>query len=204
MITETVCFTGHRWIPSEKRENVSSMLFCFIQKAYDNGYRRFMCGGALGFDTLAALQVLELRRIHPEIKLVLAIPCGDQAAHWNRDDQEVYSRILDQADEKKVLSPFYYHGCMQTRNRYMVDHSNLCICYMYSLHGGTAYTVRYANSRNIEIINLAMNYSRDELTLKENQWNSIFISRSARKSAGTVHLCLSQTLKLRQKNMLNS
>ena len=148
----TVCFTGHRHLPPDKRNAVESSLVRAITEAYTNGYRRFMCGGALGFDTIAALQVLELKKVHPEISLILVIPCLDQAKRWSDHDRRIYETISAQSDEKIVLSPDYYQGCMQTRNRYMVDHSSLCICYLYSLRGGTAYTVRYAFFRDLPVI----------------------------------------------------
>ena len=169
MMDLTACFTGHRHLPPDKRDSVAAPLGRAIEEAYKNGYRRFMCGGALGFDTIAALQVLDSRKEHPDIKLILAIPCLDQAKRWSDHDRGIYDMISAQANEKIVLSPEYYQGCMQTRNRYMVDHSSLCICYLYSLHGGTAYTVRYAVSRDIPVINLAMEDSHPESMLREDQ-----------------------------------
>ena len=37
----------------------------------------------------------------------------------------------------------------------MVDHSDICVCYCTSGEGGTAYTVRYAEKKEIPIVNLA-------------------------------------------------
>lgn len=44
---------------------------------------------------------------------------------------------------------------MFERNRYMADHSDICVCYCTSGEGGTAYTVRYAEKKEIPIVNLA-------------------------------------------------
>ena len=46
-------------------------------------------------------------------------------------------------------------GCMYKRNRHLVDHSGICVCYLTKDSGGTAYTVRYARTHGLEIINLA-------------------------------------------------
>lgn len=204
MINETACFTGHRHLPPEKKHIVTSLVGRAIDEAFANGYRRFLCGGALGFDTIAALQVLEYRRDHPDAKLTLVIPCGDQAVRWSVKDRAVYQDILRQADEEIVLSPEYYKGCMLARNRYMVDHSSLCICYLYSLHGGTAYTVRYAGYRDIGIVNLAMDCSLSHMTMREDQCCSTFIFPSAGKNADIAHLHLLKDRNLRQKDTLNS
>ena len=196
----TACFTGHRHLPPDQRDAVASLLIQAITEAYMNGYRRFMCGGALGFDTIAALQVLEFQKDHPDIRLILVSPCLDQAKRWSDRDRRIYDRISAQADEKIVLSPEYYQGCMQTRNRYMVDHSSLCICYLYSLRGGTAYTVRYAVFRDIPVINLAMERPQSEPILREDQCCCMFTSRSAKGNAGIAHSFHTKTKYLRQKD----
>ena len=54
MREKTVCFTGHRIIPSEKRASLFAHLTDVITSLLEAGYRYFGAGGALGFDTLAA------------------------------------------------------------------------------------------------------------------------------------------------------
>ena len=44
---------------------------------------------------------------------------------------------------------------MQKRNRYLVDHSGTCVCYLTSAKGGTAYTVNYTKQKGLRIIHLA-------------------------------------------------
>jgi uncharacterized phage-like protein YoqJ len=204
MSTKTACFTGHRHLLQHKADTLSQLIDHAVTEAYEHGYRQFLCGGALGFDTLAATRILSFRKKHPDIRLVLVIPCENQDFHWNKKDQTLYRKIREQADDVIILSPIYYQGCMQTRNRYMVDHSSLCICYLYSLRGGTAYTVRYAAFRNIEIVNLAMDHSQTDLSMRENQCNSMYISHSANKNAAIAHLFLLQSRNLKKKNMLSS
>ena len=59
------------------------------------------------------------------------------------------------ADEIIYISEVYYRGCMQKRNRYMVDHSVICLCYLTETSGGTKYTIDYCKKQGKEIINLA-------------------------------------------------
>ena len=66
-----------------------------------------------------------------------------------------YDRIIALADEVICLSERYYKGCMYARNRFMVDNSNYCICYMTETTGGTAYTVGYAKQQGLHVINIA-------------------------------------------------
>lgn len=152
----TACFTGHRHIPREKIPAVTRTLEKAISDAYEKGYRIFLCGGALGFDTLAARQVIAFRQKHPDIRLEIVIPCPTQAVHWSQEDQAAYNEILDHADDCLTLSPFYYEGCMHSRNRYMVNHSSLCICYLVQMSGGTWFTVKEALAQNLTLLKLAM------------------------------------------------
>ena len=124
-------------------------------EAIEQGYRYFGVGGALGFDTLAAQTVLELESEYPEIKLILVLPCENQTRGWELSDIEEYERIKAAADKVVYTSKDYYSGCMHKRNRHLVDNSSLCICYLTEQSGGTAYTVNYARSQGLKIVNVA-------------------------------------------------
>ena len=201
-VSRTAFFTGHRHLREDQKEMISSALFQCLNEAYEAGYRRFFCGGALGFDTLAAFQTVRLRQIHPDVILSLAIPCENQSDRWSEKDKAVYRRILELADEKTVLSPFYYQGAMLTRNRYMADRSSLCICYLSVMRGGTASTVRYALVHDrIRIVNLAVNEDHNSDLLRENIWNFTFISPSVYKNAATVPLHLMQQKELHMRHI---
>ena len=121
----------------------------------ENGYRYFGAGGALGFDTLAAQTVLDLKARYPHIKLILVLPCLSQADSWSSHDQEVYEYIKAAADKVVYTSREYSKGCMHKRNRHLVDNSSACVCYLTEKTGGTAYTVEYANRMNLFVINIA-------------------------------------------------
>ena len=153
---ETVCFTGHRFLSKEGKEPLSALLDRVLEHLYGKGYRCFVCGGALGFDTLAARRVLALRQAHPDARLVLALPCGDQSHAWREKDQQVWEELREAADEVNVLSPTYYEGCMHVRNRYMVNRSSLVLCYLRHARGGTMSTVGYALREQVPVLNLAM------------------------------------------------
>lgn len=154
MRKQTVCFTGHRKIPPERLNIVARRLRETLIKLIKDGYLYFGAGGALGFDTLAAQTVLELKTIYPQIKLILVLPCLSQTKGWSARDIEIYEGIKLKADKVVYTSQEYTKGCMHKRNRHLVDNSNTCICYLTEKSGGTAYTVDYAQNNNLTIINL--------------------------------------------------
>lgn len=149
------CFTGHRKIPPGQIVKITRRLEKIITYLIKKGYSYFLVGGALGFDTIAAQAVLNLRERY-SIELVLVLPCITQANGWLETDKQVYQDIKNKADKLIYTSQDYTKGCMFKRNRYLVDNSKVCICYLISDNGGTAYTVRYANSKKLTVFNVAV------------------------------------------------
>lgn len=148
-------FTGHRKIEKETYLQTKARLEAEIASLVRKGYLYFYNGGALGFDTMAAIEVLRQRKTYPQIKLVMALPHRGQEEKWTRVDKEIYHEILKRADQTVYLNERYHAACMFERNRYLVDHSDVCIAYLTRHSGGTAYTVHYAQKRGLEIINIA-------------------------------------------------
>ena len=151
----TCCFTGHRDISYIEKIVLKKKLKRVIDTLINQGIVYYKAGGALGFDTMAAQAVLKAREKNPAVKLILVLPYLNQAERWNERDQEIYEEIKKQADEVIFTSQEYTKGCMFKRNRYLVDNSSCCICYLKKDTGGTAYTVNYAKSKDLKIINLA-------------------------------------------------
>lgn len=140
--------------------NISRVSSGYLRKAagysdfyIEQGYQYFGAGGALGFDTLAAQTVLNLKQWYPCIKLILVLPCEDQAARWRANDVKEYERIKSHADKIVYTADRYFNGCMQ-KNRHLVDGSSLCICYLAKQEGGTAYTVQYAREKGLRVVNI--------------------------------------------------
>ncbi len=151
----TCCFTGHRQIEPEVMEAVYRELDRVVDILIRSGVRNFRTGGALGFDTLAALTVLDRRREDPSLRLELCIPCADQPKGWKDEDKALYEYIKSQADKVTVLRDKFIKGCMHERNRYMVKGSHYCVAYCVR-KGGTAYTVDYAQKNGVKVIDLAL------------------------------------------------
>jgi uncharacterized phage-like protein YoqJ len=151
------CFTGHRSIPAEHIKQMPSLLGEILEDLLQKGVRRFKAGGAIGFDTLCALKVLELKKNHPElsITLELCLPCKDQTNLWRERDKTIHAFVLRNADSVCYAAESYVRGCMYKRNRMLVDGSDFCVAYLTSKSGGTAYTCSYAAEKSVKIINTA-------------------------------------------------
>ena len=137
------CFTGHRHISEDERPYLCAGLSQIIRELVTaDGITIFYAGGAQGFDTLAAMAVLAVRERFPEVRLVVILPYANNADRWSAADKVI------------CLAERYYTGCMFARNRYLVDHSVICVSYQTKQTGGTAYTVKYALKKGVRVINL--------------------------------------------------
>ena len=151
---ETVCFTGHRDIPRDHAFSLPRVLERELITLVERGATVFRAGGAVGFDTVAALKVLELREIYPQIELELILPCRNQTERWPEAEIRTYEYILDKADRHEFLFERYVSGCMLERNRRLVKGSDVCVAYCYQNRGGTLYTMTHALKEGLEVINL--------------------------------------------------
>lgn len=147
-------FTGHRQIKDSHRKNISDLLQRAIAYAYEQGCRDFYSGGAVGFDTLAAREVLLFRISHPDIRLVMLLPCIDQGKRWSRAEQDSYEYILRGADEVRYISDEYTDSCMRERNFALAERADLMIAYVCRKNSGAGQTVRMADKLGRQIYNL--------------------------------------------------
>ena len=150
-----VCmFTGHRTIQEKHVRTLPEQIDRLLESLIEEGYTEFIAGGAIGFDTLASLKVLEKKRKYGFIRLNLILPCRDQDKGWRESLKTAYRYVLENADSIRYSSEQYHKGCMHKRNRAMVEASELCVAYCGKTTGGSAYTVDYARKNGLRVINV--------------------------------------------------
>jgi len=160
MKKNTCCFTGHRpqslpWKYNEYGSQFDAFkheLEYKIINSINKGYTHFISGMAMGLDLIAAEIILSLKNKYQFITLECAIPCKNQTFKWSPSYKQRYNNILEKADKVIMITDTYYtSGCMEKRNKYMVDNSNKIIALYLNTPGGTKQTLDYAKNQNIEI-----------------------------------------------------
>ena len=156
---KSACFTGHRNIVTDKAK-LSEQLYTVLEKMISSqGVTDFYAGGAYGFDALASFTVLKLREKYPQVKLHLILPCSkkEQSMKWTAEQKAELEQLLGLADSVEYVSNRYYNGCMKDRNARLVELATVC-CISYwnpnDFRSGTGQTVRMAQKKGIEVINL--------------------------------------------------
>lgn len=93
-----------------------------------------------------------------DIKLHLVLPCSneEQTKNWSYNDKQEFYAILMAADDIEYIGSEYTKECMKKRNAQMVELADCCVCYYDDsiARSGTGQTVRMANAKGIEVINL--------------------------------------------------
>ncbi len=156
----TCCFTGHRpnklpWGADESDARCIKLkeeLTARLEGIYEAGYRHFLCGMAAGCDLYFAEAVLALRSRLPDVTLEAAVPCDGQANAWTVPLQRRYEHLLAACDTVRFVQHVYTPGCMQRRNRYMVDRSSLLLAVYDGQPGGTMSTLLYARRQGLQTL----------------------------------------------------
>ena len=152
---QSVAFTGHRSVPKEKVEEVRKRLRAKLRLLYQLGFRNFISGMALGFDMIAAEEVIRLKEELSEIRLIVVVPYEGQSERWSPYQKERHKSIMEKADKVEVLSQGYFNGVFLKRNDFMLSKACGLIAYFDGKpKGGTFYTCRKAKLCGMDIINL--------------------------------------------------
>ena len=147
-------FTGHRklfdqYYPHKKWNPICAEVVRVLEELKPE---LILSGGALGFDSLAMDAALALN-----IPYRIAVPFRGQETIWPYKSQERYRNFIDKAESVVIVSDGGYSPeKMETRNRYLIDNSDLVLaCLDPNLKkSGTLNCVRYADSKNKKVINV--------------------------------------------------
>ena len=154
MKEQTCCLTGHRELPRDTDELVRRLTDAICGRI-EAGVRHFGVGGAVGFDTLAAEVLLNLRdTLYPQIRVIAVEPFDGFTSRWTDAQRARRQALLPRYDKRVCLLPRGSREAYLARDRYLVDNSAHCISYCNRTSGCTAYTVRYALRRGLYVENL--------------------------------------------------
>ena len=149
------CFTGHRpkslpWGYDETKEiciTFKNKLYNILEGVINDGYTYFINGLAEGFDTIALETLFELKNNGYNIIIEGAIPCKDQEIKWTEKSQNRYRENIKKLDKITYISDNYTDYCMQQRNDYMIDNSQLIVACYKGTFGGTKSTIKKAQNK---------------------------------------------------------
>lgn len=151
----TCCFTGHRDLPIGMDEEIWRRVYVCLEPLLKEGVRYFGVGGALGFDTLMAEKLLELRESRTQLRVILVQPFRGYQSRWTPAQQARAAAVERRVDKVVVCSQTPGREAFLVRDRHLVDGSGFCIAWCTRTIGGTAYTLRYAQQQGLRVWNVA-------------------------------------------------
>ena len=143
----TCCFFGHKDTPSSVYEKLEEAVEKII---VEDGVSSFLVGNQGQFDSMAlsALRKLKLKYPHINYNVVLAYMPAEKEV-WN--PYEYGETMLPEGIES--VHPRY---AISWRNKWMVNESDMVICYITHGWGGAAKYAELANKHNKTILNIGL------------------------------------------------
>ena len=102
----SVAFSGHRTYRGEADEELRGI----VVRLYNEGYRRFLCGMAWGFDLAAGEAVADLKQTYSDVELIAVVPYEGFYRLFHAEDAEQYRRVADAADGVGYLYGSDHYG----------------------------------------------------------------------------------------------
>ena len=128
------CFCGHRDCDSLMREQIKEKITNLIE---NQDIITFYSGGMGNFDMLCGSVVRELKHKYKNIRLCLIAP---YMAKKLNTDKEYYAEMYDEIIIPD-LGDVHYKRAITERNKWMVNCSDVVLCYVARSSGG-AYRMR--------------------------------------------------------------
>lgn len=141
---KTALFIGHSDCFGLSNKELRKVIITCIE----NGVSRFISGGQGSFDRIAAAEVFNLKSTYPHIKNILVIPY----LSFNVFERRYFDEIVYPDNFEK----YPFKVAIPERNKYMVNISDVAICFIHHGWGGAAKTYEYAIKKKLEIYNLAL------------------------------------------------
>lgn len=148
---KTAVFIGHSDTYGLSEEKLRKSIIYYI----NCGVTQFFNGGQGGFDRLCAKTVFELKNYYPYIKNSLIIPYPN----FKIFEKKYFDEIIFPDN----LEKHYYKYAIPERNKYMVDKSEVAICFINHGWGNAVKTFEFALKKNLETVNLG-NYTPPDNT----------------------------------------
>mgnify|MGYP002734773349 CR=1 FL=1 len=141
------CGFGHRNV----FDNISRKLDNAVEAAIQQGCDVFYTGAMGEFDSLFSSAVRKAKKAHPHITLI----CVKQYFTNNiNTDRDYYNAMYDDVIIPPEMIGVHYKAAIRTRNRWMIDNSDIVLIYTVRNYGGAYDAKKYAVKQSKSIINI--------------------------------------------------
>ena len=149
----TVSFFGHRYINNFRiiEERLEELLIKLLR---EHEYIDFLVGRNGDFDQLVSSTIKRVKREFRDDNCTQILVLPYNSAEF-QNNEESFAKYYDEIEICPESHAAHFKAAIQTRNRAMIDRSDLIICYIGHNSGGAYQSVQYALKQGKEVINLA-------------------------------------------------
>lgn len=149
----TVSFFGHRQITNvmEMEKRLEPLIRTLL---HEKEYVEFLVGRDGEFDQLVSSTVRRCKCMIRDDNSSFVWVMPYLTAEF-RDNEESFRQYYDEIEVCSDAAGTHYKNAHQTRNRVMVDRSDLVVFCIQQVSGGAWQTMKYAKKRGIPYINIA-------------------------------------------------
>lgn len=137
MKSKSCCGFGHR----EVFENITERINSAVREAAEQGCEIFYTGAMGQFDELFSASVRIMKKEYPNIKLICVNPY--MTMDINKIGNHLYT-LYDDVIIPTELADIHYKSIITKRNQWMIQNSNIVICYTRRNFGGAYAAMKYA------------------------------------------------------------
>ena len=152
----TVSFFGHRYISNFRliEDRLEDLLIKLLK---EHEYVDFLVGRNGNFDQLVSSTIKRVKREFRDDNCshIFVLPYNSAEFQTN---EESFAEYYDEIEICPESHAAHFKAAIQTRNRAMIDRSDLIICYIGHNSGGAYQSVQYALKQGKEVINLSDEY----------------------------------------------
>lgn len=149
----TVSFFGHRQLDCyfDIEKQLETMVRNIITS---EDYVEFLVGRDGDFDQIASSTIRRIMQANDygNSSLILILPY--MTAEY-RNNQDNFHKYYDDVEICSKSAKSHYKAAIQVRNRYMIDRSDLVICYIEQKSGGAYKSLQYALTQGKNVKNIA-------------------------------------------------
>ena len=150
----TVSFFGHRYI--DRFMMIEDRLDELIIKLLrEHEYVDFLVGRNGDFDQIVSSTIKRVKREFRDDNCshILVLPYNSAEFQNNAESFEEYYDEIEICPESHAA---HFKAAIQTRNRNMIDRSDLCVFYVEHNSGGAYQSMQYAIKHKKDIINISV------------------------------------------------
>lgn len=149
----TVSFFGHRYIDCFRiiEDRLEELIIKLLE---EHKYVDFLVGRNGDFDQIVSSTIKRVKRDYRDDNCthILVLPYNSAEFQNNEDS---FSEYYDEIEICLESHAAHFKAAIQTRNRNMIERSDLCVFYVEHNSGGAYQTLKYAKEQGKCIINVA-------------------------------------------------